>query len=167
MKPFILNTHYKQILADTITPVSIYFKIRDKFPNSLLLESSDYHGNDNSFSYVCCNPIATIKIENEIISKTFPDGTTEQIAIDASTNIPQVIQEFSSQFKSEKNDFKFINNGLFGYISYDAVRYFEKVSIAKKDTATLIPDVFYAVYQNIIAINHFKNEAYIFCHSVD
>ncbi|MEG0852051.1 MAG: anthranilate synthase component I family protein, partial [Flavobacterium sp.] len=124
MKPFILNTHYKQILADTITPVSIYFKIRDKFPNSLLLESSDYHGNDNSFSYICCNPIATIKIENEIISKTFPDGTTEQISIDATTNIPEVIQEFSSQFKSEKNDFKFINNGLFGYISYDAVRYF-------------------------------------------
>ena len=167
MKPFILNTHYKQILADTITPVSIYFKIRDKFPNSLLLESSDYHGNDNSFSYICCNPIATIKIENEIISKTFPDGTTEQISIDATTNIPEVIQEFSSQFKSEKNDFKFINNGLFGYISYDAVRYFEKVSIAKKDDATVIPDVFYAVYQNIIAINHFKNEAYIFCHSVD
>jgi anthranilate synthase component 1 len=167
LKPFILNTHYKQILADTVTPVSIYFKIRDKFPNSLLLESSDYHGNDNSFSYICCNPIATIKIENEVISKTFPDGTSEKIAIDASTNIPQVIQEFSSQFKSEKNDFKFINNGLFGYISYDAVRYFEKVSIAKKDNATSIPDVFYAVYQNIIAINHFKNEAYIFCHSVD
>ncbi|HEY1193753.1 MAG TPA: anthranilate synthase component I family protein, partial [Flavobacterium sp.] len=107
MKPFILNTHYKQILADTVTPVSIYFKIRDKFPNSLLLESSDYHGNDNSFSYICCNPIATIKIENEVISKTFPDGTSEKTTIDASTNIPQVIQEFSSQFKSEKNDFKF------------------------------------------------------------
>ncbi|MNX57756.1 hypothetical protein D3C86_885790 [compost metagenome] len=117
MKPFILNTHYKQILADTVTPVSIYFKIRDKFPNSLLLESSDYHGNDNSFSYICCNPIATIKIENEVISKTFPDGTSERIAIDASTNIPQVIQEFSSQFQSEKNDFKFINNGLFGYFN--------------------------------------------------
>lgn len=102
MKPFILNTHYKQILADTVTPVSIYFKIRDKFPNSLLLESSDYHGNDNSFSYICCNPIATIKIENEVISKTFPDGTSEKINIDASTNIPQVIQEFSSQFQSEK-----------------------------------------------------------------
>ncbi len=64
MKTFNLNTHYKQILADTITPVSVYFKIRDKFPNSLLLESSDYHGNDNSFSYICFNPIASIKVEN-------------------------------------------------------------------------------------------------------
>jgi anthranilate synthase component 1 len=167
MKAYLLNTHYKQILADTITPVSVYLKIRDKFPNSLLLESSDYHGNDNSFSYICCNPIASFKIENEIISKNYPDGTSETINIDATTKIPEIIQNFSSQFESKKNDFKFINNGLFGYIAYDAVRYFEKVSIAKKENSTTIPDVYYAVYQNIIAINHFKNEAYIFCHSLD
>lgn len=167
MKAYLLNTNYKQILADTITPVSVYLKIRDKFPNSLLLESSDYHGNDNSFSYICCNPIASFKIENEIITKNYPDGTSETINIDSSTKIPEIIQNFSSQFESKKNDFKFINNGLFGYIAYDAVRYFEKVSIAKKENSTTIPDVYYAVYQNIIAINHFKNEAYIFCHSLD
>jgi anthranilate synthase component I len=167
MKAYLLNTHYKQILADTITPVSVYLKIRDKFPNSLLLESSDYHGNDNSFSYICCNPIASFKIENEIITKNYPDGTSETITIDATTKIPEIIQNFSSQFQSKKNDFKFINNGLFGYIAYDAVRYFEKVSIAKKENSNSIPDVYYAVYQNIIAINHFKNEAYIFCHSLD
>jgi anthranilate synthase component 1 len=167
MNTYLLNTHYKQILADTITPVSVYLKIRDKFPNSLLLESSDYHGNDNSFSYICCQPIASIKIENEIITKQYPDGTAETIHIDASTNIPAIIQSFSNQFQSQKNDFKFINNGLFGYIAYDAVRYFEKVTIAKKENSTTIPDVYYAVYQNIIAINHFKNEAYIFSHSLD
>lgn len=167
MKAYLLNTHYKQILADTITPVSVYLKIRDKFPNSLLLESSDYHGNDNSFSYICCNPIASFKIENEIITKNYPDGTSETINIDVTTKIPEIIQNFSSQFQSKKNDFKFINNGLFGYIAYDAVRYFEKVNIAKKENSNAIPDVYYAVYQNIIAINHFKNEAYIFCHSLD
>jgi anthranilate synthase component 1 len=145
----------------------VYLKIRDKFPNSLLLESSDYHGSDNSFSYICCNPIASIKIENETIFKSYPDGSSEKIAIDVNTNIPEIIQEFSHQFKSEKNDFKFINNGLFGYISYDAVRYFEKVTVAKKDNSISIPDVYYAVYQNIIAINHFKNQAYIFCHSLE
>ncbi|MEZ7515319.1 anthranilate synthase component I family protein [Flavobacterium frigidarium] len=167
MKSFKLNTKYKQILADTITPVSIYLKIRDKFPNSLLLESSDYHGGDNSFSYICCNPIASIKIENETILKSYPDGTSEKIFINEHTSVPEIIQEFSHEFTSEKNDFKFINNGLFGYLSYDAVRYFEKVTIAKKENSNTIPDVYYAVYQNIIAINHFKNEAYLFCHSLD
>ena len=87
MKTYILKTNYKQILADTITPVSIYLKIRDKFPNSILLESSDYHANDNSFSYICCNPIASIKVENEIISKQYPDNTTQEIAITNQTNV--------------------------------------------------------------------------------
>ena len=77
MKTFSLYTHYKKILADTITPVSIYLKIRDKFPNSILLESSDYHANDNSFSYICFNPIASIQVENEVIHQVFPDGSTK------------------------------------------------------------------------------------------
>jgi anthranilate synthase component I len=165
MKTYQLQTNYKQILADTITPVSVYLKIRDKFPNSLLLESSDYRGNENSFSYICCNPIASIKIENEIILKNFPDGTSLETTITKETNVPNIIQDFASQFKAQQNDFKFINNGLFGYISYDAVRYFEKVNIAKKEGDLQIPEAYYAVYQNIIAINHFKNEAYLFCHS--
>ncbi len=166
MEIYKIKTTYKKILADTITPVSVYLKIRDKFANSLLLESSDYHANDNSFSYICCNPIASIKIVNETIYKTFPDGTSTTIAIDKNSNIPIIIEEFASQFQSENNDFKFINNGLFGYISYDAVRYFENIEIHKKDTDLQIPDIYYAIYQNIIAINHFKNEAFIFCHSI-
>ncbi len=166
MKTYNLNTNYKQILADTITPVSVYLKIRDKFPNSILLESSDYHANDNSFSYICCNPIASIKVENEIITTQFPDNTTQEISITKEINVANTIQQFASQFKSNNENFKFITNGLFGYINYDAVRYFEKTTINKKPNFSETPDIFYAVYQNIIAINHFKNEAYIFCHSL-
>ncbi|MFC7772281.1 anthranilate synthase component I family protein [Flavobacterium sp. GCM10027622] len=162
-----LHTYHKQILADTITPVSIYLKIRDKFPNSLLLESNDYHSNENSFSYICCNPMASIRIENESISVTLPDGSTTMKQIENQTNVTESIQEFASRFETERNDFKFITNGLFGFTSYDAVRYFEKVSITKRSSDLQIPDLYYAVYQNIIAINHFKNEAYIFCHSID
>jgi len=167
MKKYKLHTQYKQILADTITPVSVYLKIRDKFPNSLLLESSDYHANDNSFSYICCNPIAHIKVENEIITKVFPDGTSEQTNIENNKNVTESIQKFASQFESNNSAFKFINNGLFGFISYDAVRYFEKVTVEKRTSDLQISDVFYAVYQNIIAMYQFKNEAYIFCQSID
>lgn len=159
-----LETHFKKILADTITPVSVYLKIRDRFPNSILLESSDYHANDNSFSYICCNPIASIKVENEVILQQFPDGTSEEIKIEENTDVVAILDGFSKKFKGDKNDFKFINNGLFGYMAYDAVRYYEDVEVSKKDDSITIPDIYYAVYQNIIAINHFKNEAYIFAH---
>jgi anthranilate synthase component 1 len=167
MKTFSLYTHYKKILADTITPVSIYLKLRDKFPNSILLESSDYHANDNSFSYICCNPIASIKVENETILQTYPDGSTK-LNHTSSTSVIDEIHKFTKRFKVESNpDFKFIHNGIFGYTAYDAVRYFEDISISKKPDAIDIPDIYYAVYQNIIAINHFKNEAYVFAHCFD
>jgi anthranilate synthase component 1 len=159
---FNLVSHSKKILADTITPVSVYLKIRDKYPNSILLESSDYHANDNSFSYICCNPIASIKVENEHIAQQYPDGTTTDIQIDAKTDVVKVVHDFSQKFDGGKSEFKFIDNGLFGYMTYDAVRYFEDLQISKKDGSESIPDIYYAVYQNIIAINHFKNEAYIF-----
>jgi anthranilate synthase component 1 len=162
---FQLTTTYKKLLADTITPVSVYLKIRDKYPNSLLLESSDYHTNDNSFSYICCNPIASIKIENKQIVEVFPDGNRIETPITEELNVPERIQEFSKQFHTETSNFKFINSGLFGYIAYDGVQYFEDIKIEKKKGDLKLPDVYYAVYQNIIAINHFNNEAYIFDHN--
>ena len=166
MRKFKLKTDFKRILADTLTPVSVYLKIRDKYPNSILLESSDYHGNENSFSYICCNPIASIEIKDGSVSELFPDGSSRSEHFNKEKKVSDIIQAFGEQFETEKLPFKFINNGLFGYVSYDAVRYFEDIEITKKEDLD-IPDIYYAVYQNIIAINHFKNEAYIFCHVYD
>ena len=162
---YTLKTTYKKLLADTLTPVSVYLKIRDKYPNSLLLESSDYHANDNSFSYICCNPMASIKIKNGEIQELYPDGSKKATLITSEINVAQKIQEFSSLYKTEDSNFKFINNGLFGYTAYDGVQYFEDIQITKKKGDLEIPEMYYAVYQNIIAINHFNNSAYIFDHN--
>jgi len=168
MQSFNIHTHYRKVLADTLTPVSIYLKIRDRFPNSILLESSDYHANDNSFSYICFNPIASIKVENEIVTQEFPDGEQMITEITPEVNIPEILHSFTQCFKVSSNEkFKFINNGIFGFMAYDAVRYFEDIDISKKPGSLEIPDLYYSVYQNIIAINHFKNEAYIFAHCLD
>ena len=168
MKTYTLKTHSKRLLADTLTPVSIYLRLRDKYPKSLLLESSDYHTSDNSFSYICCNPIASIEVKSGNIIKTFPDERKEIIAITHETNVPEILQEFCSSFKSSSEvSFKFIHSGLFGYMSYDMVRYYEQLDLSKKEGNLDVPDAYYAVYQNIIAINHFNNEAYLFAHCYD
>lgn len=165
MNKFELKTTYKKIIADTFTPVSVYLKIRDRYPNSILLESSDYHTNDNSFSYICFNPIATIKAEYERLSTKFPDGSTHEKVITKTVSVPTEIQEFTKRFDADNtDDFKFITNGIFGYTAYDAVRYFEDIEITKKDGSLAIPDLYYAVYQYVIAFDHFKNTAYIFAH---
>ena len=162
---YTLKTHSKKILADTITLVSVYLRLRDRFPNSLLLESSDYRANDNTFSYICCKPIASITVKDEIITENFPDGKITTTSIESTTDVVGIIEAFAKKFETEDNDKKFIQNGLFGYMSYDAVRYFEDIEITKKEGALEVPDLYYAVYQNIIAINHFNNEAYIFSHT--
>ena len=165
MKKYTLKTYSKKLLADTLTPVSVYLRLRDSFPNSLLLESSDYHANDNSFSYICCNPIASIEVKNETLTQSFPDGTESKSAIAKPQDVIQTLQEFSQSFTlMEPQKLPFVHHGLFGFMSYDMVRYFESIDLEKKQKNLQIPDAFYAVYQNIIAINHFHNEAYIFAH---
>mgnify|MGYP006086061525 CR=1 FL=1 len=164
MKKYNLKTFEKKILADTLTPVSVYLKLRDHFPNTLLLESSDYHANDNSFSYICFNPISYIKIQGNVLKETFPDGTEQLTPIDKSVSIPGRIDKYIRSFKTSKNSHKFINNGLFGYLSYDSVKFFDSIKLEKKSNSIEIPELYYAVYQNIVAINHFNNEAFLFCH---
>lgn len=167
MNKFKLQVKTRKILADTFTPVSIYLKIRDKFPHSILLESSDYHTKDNSFSFICCNPIASFQIENKTLKTSFPDGNHYEKDINAKDAISELTL-FKNQFIiDENNEAVFKMNGLFGYMSYDAVQYFEKVTVKQKSIENQIPEIYYALYQNCIAINHFKNEAYIISTTLD
>lgn len=162
-----LKSTYQKIISDTITPVSIYLKIRDHFPNSILLESSDYHTSNNSFSYICMNPIASFKLENDLITVEKKGQKGEVIQLKHKENLNLELKKFRDSFETEKFDFKFTTNALFGYTAYDAVRYYENVDIKKRKDNIQIPDLYYAVYQNIIVINHYNNEAYIFNHSQD
>ena len=164
MKTFALKTEHKKILADTITPVSVYLKLRDVFPHSLLLESSDYHANNNDFSYICCNPIASIELKNNILTTHFPDKSLEVEKVNSMLDIPERIHKFSQQFESERFPFKFISNGIFGYVAHDAVDRFENIELNKTKPGQDIPDIYYAVYQNIIAISLFNHEAHLFSH---
>ena len=167
MKSYSLQSEHKKILADTLTPVSVYLKIRDVFPHSLLLESSDYHANNNDFSYICCNPIASISLRNGKLTTHYPDGSSTCIEVTQETDIPEKIHTFSQQFKTKRFPFKFISNGIFGYIAHDAVEYFEQIELNKEKKGQAIPDIYYAVYQNIIAISLFNHEAHLFSHSID
>jgi len=167
MKTFTLQSQHKKILADTLTPVSAYLKIRDVFPHSLLLESSDYHANNKNFSYICCNPIASIELKNKKLTIQYPDGERTSEILKADANIPERIHQFSQQFKSEDYPFKFISNGIFGYIAHDAVEHFENLELNQEKEGLDIPEIFYAVYQNIIAISLFNHEAHLFSHIYD
>ena len=162
MKKFNLKVSFKKLLADTTTPVSIYLRLRDVFPNSLLLESSDYHSRENSMSYVCCDAIASIVLDKDKLTKTYPDGSSETLEAQ-SFNLTDEVSAFQKSFKSDADSgLKFIADGLFGYFTHEAVEYFEDIKLKKSyDHEKLIPTFQYHVYRYIIAIDHFKNELHI------
>ncbi len=164
---FKINITSKKILADTFTPVSIYLKLRDKFPNSILLESSDYHGNENSYSFICCKPIAGIKVENDTVLCSFPDGSITNKKIEKAVSVADELKTFGEHFDIHGKPDKAMN-GLFGYIAYDAVKYFEDIEIkSEKKEQKRIPDIIYNLYEYVIAIDHFKDEITIFQHSYE
>jgi anthranilate synthase component 1 len=164
---FKLHSKHQKILADTLTPVSVYLKIRDQFPHSLLLESSDYDARANNFSYICCNPIATLSIGGGKINCTFPDGSHQEKSLTAVDSVPQLVQDFARQFESKKYPFKFITNGLFGFIAHEAVAHFDHLTLRTDKNNLGLPEIYYAVYQNVIAISLFNHEAHLFSHSYD
>ena len=94
MKKYKIKSFHKKIISDTVTPVSIYLKVRDQFPNCILLESSDYQINSNNYSYICFNPIAHIKLKNKEISYLYPDQKTKEIKISENDKISEFIHHF-------------------------------------------------------------------------
>ena len=151
-----INIRERSFLADTITPVAAYLKLRDRFANSLLLESSDYHGEENSFSYICCLPVATFESSGQQITVTLPG---EAPVINASSNALDELKAFSGSFDYHKPPSKYIHTGLFGYMTYDSVRFFEDVEVRQADEQ--IPDIRYSLFKYVIAFDHFRNQCHV------
>ena len=152
------------MLADTITPVNIYLKLRDVYAGSFLLESSDYHGQENSLSFVCCDPIATFQVSGMDLSIKYPDGSSKKETLQQGSEVIDRLDDFRNCFEVAAADSKYISGGLFGYMAYDAVRYFEDVTI--EVTNKQIPDILYKVFKYVIVIDHFSNELVLFENSL-
>ncbi len=160
---YTFDTHHKKILADTTTPVSIYLRLRDTFPNSLLLESSEYHSRDNNISYICCQPIAGITLDQDTLQIAYP-GQQKIYKKANEINLRKEVSEFRETFHGhEIPGVNVISNGLFGYFTFDTVAHFEDITLtAKVEESRAIPFLQYHIYKYVIAIDHFRNQLYIF-----
>lgn len=161
MSNYLIKTTSKKRLADTTTPVSIYLRLRDVFPNTILLESSDYHSRSNSVSYVCAEPVAGIVLKDNLLSTYFPDGQSQE---KDKFVLAQEIEAFKAAFTpGPVEDSRYISSGLFGYFTWNAVQHFEDIKFgAVTPKEQEIPVMQYHIYRYIIAIDHFKNEITLF-----
>jgi anthranilate synthase component I len=153
------------MLADLFTPVGIYLRVRDRFRDTILLESTDHHSSENSWSFICINAVGGIEItSNQSIEFKLPGQKPEKISLKSTNEVPQLLWEFMQKFdiqRSEIRESKFAQ-GLFGYTTYDAVQFFDTVQlITQNSQLTAIPLMRYRLYQYVIAINHFKDELFI------
>jgi len=160
-----LKTRTKKLLADTLTPVNIYLKLRDVYAGSILLESSDYHGHENSLSFICCDPIASFEVKGDTVERRLPNGQRDSQRVEKTGQVISMLEEFRNSFEPENISSRYANCGLFGYMAYDAVRFFDDVKITQ--TEQDIPDILYKLYRFVIIVDHFTNELHLFEHRED
>jgi anthranilate synthase component 1 len=158
-----ITVHTKKMLADMQTPVGIYLKVRDIDTQSVLLESSDYHGLEDSFSYIGFCPVASFTVNHFTITETYPDGTERQSKITDKHTLPDRFNTYIQSFRiTNGGDIPVRANGFFGYTSYESVQYFEDVVFTAKSTVPgNMPGMHYVLFRYIIAVNHFNNELVI------
>lgn len=166
-----IKTRHERIFADTTTPVAIYLRLRDIFPNSLLLESSEYQSRDNNISYICCKPVAGISLDENYLSVQYPGESKWQRKSAKEIELSKEISEFRCIFEEDPSldsNLRVRANGLFGYFTFDCIKHFEDIELhGAMGENKSIPFLQYHIYQYIIAIDHFHNELHIFEHTID
>lgn len=162
MASFNYHTTTKRLLGDLYTPVSLYMRLRDLYPQSMLMESSDYHGSENAKSFIGINPMASIQVGHGVLTMTFPDGSVARRDIPTENSdkpkltVAKAMNDFLGSFHVEGEGCQYY--GIFGFTSANAVRYFENIPV--KDTTMErndAPDILYILFKDIIVFDHFNN----------
>jgi anthranilate synthase component 1 len=163
MKKIVLRTSVKKLLADIYTPVGIYLRLRDRFRDTVLLESTDHHAAENSWSFIGVNAFAGIEIiDTQNLEFKLPGNPPQKVQIKNTQDVPGITWEFMQRFELEQTKEKEARfaQGLYGYTTYDAVQFFDTISLDRKP-APGVANLRYRLYQYVIAFNHFKDELFI------
>ena len=157
MMPYKYHTASRKILGDLITPVSAYLKVRDAYPQSALMESSDYHGGKNAKSFIAVHPIGSVSIEHGMGICKYPDNKITETPINEQFTSADLINQFIDSFDITGPESNYC--GLYGYTSFNAVRYFENIEVKDETQPTNdAPDLLYILYKDVIVFDHFRNE---------
>ena len=166
MTTYSYTTASKTILADLYTPVGVYMRLRDIYPQSALMESSDYHDKNNSRSFIGINPMASVAVGHGVATISFPDGKNEKHEINGNYGVADAMHALIDRIKVTGEQSQVC--GLYGYTSFNAVRYFEGIPV-KDETQEKndAPDILYIMYRDIIVFDHFNNTLTIVSLSAD
>lgn len=159
--PYHFQIHSRELPGDLSTPVGTYLRVRDLFPQSVLMESSDYNGTENNRSFIGLAPIASISIAHGLVTACYPDGIREERPLDEEYDVAAAFDDFMSRFHVEGDGARYC--GLYGYTSFNAVRYFEHIAVKDEVAAENdAPDIHYILYRYLLVFNDFHHELALF-----
>jgi len=162
----IITSRCRKLLADTYTPVGVYARLREHFPVTLLLESSDYHSYENSHSFICAEPIASIILMENELEFNVEGREVKKISLKKNISVPKEIDAILGSFRQKEKLYEAPYDGFFGYTCYDAVKYFEKVEL-KSESRNEIPLLQYHLFRYVLLFNHFNEQIFLFENSLD
>ncbi len=156
-----ITTTTRKLLSDTVTPVSIFLRVRDRYLSPSLLESNDYRSSENSNSIIGFDPLATLTVKGHVLTLRYPDGRSEEKPLTHALELPTFFQAFMDSFEFSYEGDKPPINGFVGHMNFDAVQYFDTLEFPSDKRHLDLPDVHYIFYRYLININHFKEELYL------
>jgi anthranilate synthase component 1 len=158
-----IQTTCTTTISDLTSPIAAYLRLRDRYEKVLLLESSDYHTAEDSRSFICCEPIAELRIEKGEVYRSFLGKAEPPRTIKHATGFAEEITSFLNSFQIESTELpKGVVNGIFGYATWDAIEYMEAISFTKpQDPHVAIPEARFIAYRYVLAFNPLKSEAYL------
>ncbi len=152
-----LHTAWRKLLADTLTPVTAFLRLRDHYDSPVLLESNDFGREGSRFSYIGLEPLARIRVWGAQLEFESPVGKQVQPVSD----LPLQFQELLDRFELELPSFEGAVNGFFGHTSFEAVQHFDTLQFDPDKRQLDVPDMHYCLYRYVLAFNHHQQELYL------
>ncbi len=148
-----IHTTAARLEADLITPVGLFLKIREKYEETLLMESSAYGSRQDHLSFICFDSISTLEVNRGILE--CGDLRKE------SFNIVEEIKSFMDSKQIDGDAYSEQYNGIFGYSTFDAVQYFEDISFDPAKDQHLTPHLRYDFFRFIYVFDHYHHELHL------
>jgi anthranilate synthase component 1 len=156
IEKIIIQTRVQQIISDTVTPVSLYLRLRDQYREPILLESNNFTSAEDCHSFLAFEPIASFEVQQNKIQTILPNHEKINETVSNISDVPKALKAFMDNFETTGDQVDF--NGIFGHTNFDAIQYFDTIKLDPEKRTTDTPDIKYNFYRFVISINHFKDE---------
>lgn len=146
---------YRRLLADLETPVSVYLKLHQAGLPSFLLESVEGGEQVGRYSFLGVNPKSVVTVKDGIVTRTVNGVATTRPLADDEDPLDAVKAEFKRVTPVTLPGLPRLVGGAVGFVSYDTVRYFERLP----DTAARdldVPDVGFMMPDTLVIFDHAK-----------